>query len=165
MCARVHLRADRSKPPKGVCKSFWDRGECSQKIARQRNSCKSAGCYNPCPSFPDGGARPDSRPATTKGLRRMGPVSTTRRRAGLGVDETTPRSITEYIGIDSDNQPNQGTGREPAGAESPPMVRTGMQGTTVEELRNAFEAGAHTKGSSLAAQSNAELRAQQAVQE
>ena len=139
MCARMHIRgnhgrAPMAQPPKGVCKSFWVRGECSssRKTARQRNSCKSAGCYKPCPSFPDGGARPRTRPATTVGLRRMGPVSTTRRQAALGADEATPRCTPEYIRIDSDNQPDQGTGREPADAESPPMVQTGMRGTTVK---------------------------------
>ena len=138
MCTRMHVRmcsrAPMAQPPKGVCKAFWVRGECisSRKTARQRNSCRSAGHYNPCPSFPDGGARPRTRPATTVGLRRMGPVSTTRRQAALGADEATPRCTPEYIRIDSDNQPDQGTGREPADAESPPMVRTGMRGSTVK---------------------------------
>ena len=34
MCAYKHLRANRGMPPKGVCKSFWDRGECSRKSVR-----------------------------------------------------------------------------------------------------------------------------------
>ncbi len=45
------------------------------------------------------------------------------------------------------------------------MVQTGMQGTTVRELRNAFEANTHARESSLTAQSNAELSTQLAVQE
>ena len=45
------------------------------------------------------------------------------------------------------------------------MVQTGMQGTTVRELRNAFEANTHARESSLTAQSNSELRTQLAVQE
>ena len=95
----------------------------------------------------------------------MGPLSTTRRRAGVGADGAPPRNLPECTGIDSDHQPNQGTGRESAGAESPPMVQTGMPGTTVRELRNAFEANTHARESSLTDQSNAELRTQLAVQE
>ena len=102
----------------------------------------------------------------------MGPISTTRRSVGAAAARAPPKGMPEYLWIDSETQPYQGgttpyqgPGNEPTVVTSPPMVRTGMKGTTVKELRNAFEARAHTQGSSQTAQANAELRAQQAVQE
>ena len=173
LCDRPHIRPsqrpgeDTPKPPKGVCPSFWTTGkaECSRKTVRQRNNCKNIGCYVTNPSISRGGSRSGVQPTTSRGSRLMGTPPTTRRRAGVGADGAPPRNLPEYTGIDSDHQPNQRTGRDFADAESPPMVQTGMQGTSVRELRNAYEANAHARVSSKTAQSTTELRTQLAVQE
>lgn len=92
-------------------------------------------------------------------------MSTTRR-SSKAADKCVPKLDMPEYRIDSDAQPNPDDGETHPGLEVlPPMVSTGMKGTAVKSLRNAFEARAHTQGSLLKTYANAELRARQAVQE